>query len=86
MLTRVDQLTSITINPLSGRADVTITTTITDSADGSVTKRAWQITDVQSQAWFNAAPTQNYLAAAVAAANGAKIAGGPAITLAPVGA
>jgi len=81
MITRTDKLTSVVVNPLAQTADVQITETFTDSADGTTVATARGLGDVPAAAAYNAPATQTFLAAALAYVNAIRPANAPAVTL-----
>jgi len=81
MITRSDKLTFITINPLSGRADVSITETFTDDVDGTTVATARGLTDAEAVAAYGSGATATFLAAALAYVNAIKAPSAPAVTL-----
>lgn len=83
MITRIDEITQITIDIVAGRAGVTVTTAVTDSVDGATAGNTRQISDNAAKALFNANATQNYLAAVVTLANSVKNVNAPTVILAP---
>lgn len=81
MITRTDELLNVRVELTTGIVHGMVQSTFTDSTDGS---SASSTRELQSAAVFGQTPTTNYLAAMLAVVNGARPAGDPLVTLAPV--